>query len=146
MAEKERIENYQETEDAQKQGGEQPQWAENFGIGIWVTTTTGADFRTGAKIRGRRVQRKRRVVSQKEKNPMGRAPMTDPGCKVYHDIGRDLMTKERPLAKNMPLLSEFTRYGDGASPQIDGQRSKMLYNLPLSGWVDYFTNNLGVGE
>ena len=108
MAEKERIENYQETEDAQKQGGEQPQWAENFGIGIWVTTTTGADFRTGAKIRGRRVQRKRRVVSQKEKNPMGRAPMTDHGGKVYQDSDWALKTNGRYLAKNMTSLSEFT--------------------------------------
>ena len=46
-------------------------------------------------------------------NPVGKAPMADPGGKVYQDSDWVLKTNEGSLAKNMPLLIQFTRYGDG---------------------------------
>ena len=74
-------------------------------------------------------------------NPKGRAPMADPGGKVYQDSGRGLKTNVRCLAKNMPLLNEFTRYGEWG---VAAKRwAVMLYNHPLSSGVDYFSNNLG---
>ena len=61
---------------------------------------------------------------------MGRAPMTDPGCKAYKDSDCDLKTNERSLAKNMPLLIEFPRYADWGT---DAERwEKMFYIHPIS--------------
>ena len=48
--------------------------------------------------------------------------MTDPGCKVYQDSGWDLRKLGASLAKIMHLVIEFTRYGNGESPQKGGKR------------------------
>ena len=64
------------------------------------------------------------------KNPIGREPGTDPGCKVYQDSDLALKTNERSLAKKMPVLSEFTFYVDW---EIAAKRwAKMLCNHPVS--------------
>ena len=56
--------------------------------------------------------------------------MTYPGEKAYRDSDRALKTNERPLAKNMHLLSEFSRYVDW---ETDAKRwETMLYNRPIS--------------
>ena len=71
---------------------------------------------------------------------MGENLKTDPGGRAYEDIDCDLKTNERALAKNMPLLSEYTNYGDWAT---DAARwARMLRNHPASLGVDYFVNNL----
>ena len=61
------------------------------------------------------------------------------GGKVCQASDRALMDNERSLAKNMPLLSEFTRYGIGRSRK---RRAKMLYRRPISNGVEYLINNL----
>ena len=72
----------------------------------------------------RRCRRKEMVASinGEIETPTGREPMTDPGGKVYQDSDWALKTNERSLAKNMPLLSEFTRCGEWGSQQKYGQR------------------------
>ena len=48
------------------------------------------------------------------------------------------------LAKNMPLLSEFSRYGE---LEFAAKRwAMMLYNRPVIRGVDYFINNLKVSK
>ena len=61
-------------------------------------------------------------VKWENRNPVGKAPRTDPVGKVYQDSVWvwSLKTNARYLAKNMPLLSEFRRYGDGKSHQKMG--------------------------
>ena len=112
MAERGYIGNYQETGDAQNRG-KQTKHAKHFGIGIWITTTTLAEFRTVAKSgtadSDGRTWRFRKTGNQ---NPAGRAPTTDHGGKVYHDSDFALKTIGRSLAGNMHLLIEFTRYWD----------------------------------
>ena len=74
------------------------------------------------------------------RNPVGKAQRADPGGKGYPDSDSDLKTNGRSLAKNTPLLSEFTRYGGWG---IASKRwAKMLHNRPLSRGVDYFANKL----
>ena len=70
---------------------------------------------------------------------MGRAPMTDPVGKVYQDSDWDLKTNGRSLAKNVPLRSEFTYYGDLGNAAK--RWAKMLYVHPISNGVDYFIDN-----
>ena len=43
-----------------------------------------------------------------DRNPRGRTPRADPGCKVCQYIDWALKTNGGSLAKDMPLLSEFT--------------------------------------
>ena len=49
--------------------------------------------------------------------------MADHGGKGYEDSDFDLKTKEISLARNMPLLSEFTRYGKCETAGKDGRIS-----------------------
>ena len=77
-------------------------------------------------------------------NPAGRTISEDHGCKVYKDSDWGVKTNERSLARNMPVLSEFTRYGEwGTSSK---RWANMLYNRPISRWADYFINNLKGGK
>ena len=70
---------------------------------------------------------------------MGGSLKTDPGCKAYEDRDFALKINERPVSKNMPLLSEFANYGDY---ETDAKRwVGMLYNRPVSLRIDYFVNN-----
>ena len=62
------------------------------------------------------------------RNPVGKAPMADPGGKVYKDSDCALKANGRSLAKNMPLLSEFSRYLNVESHQKDGQRCYITIN------------------
>ena len=87
-----------------------------------------------------RMKGKGSFAKGENQNPVGKAPMTDPGGKVYQDSGWALKANGGSLAKNMPLLSEFARYAEWG---IASKRwAKMLYNHPLSNGVDYFINNL----
>ena len=74
------------------------------------------------------------------RNPVGRAPRTDHGGEVYRDSDWALRPNGGTLANNMPILREFTRYGEwgGASKRW----AKVLYIRPLSRGVDYFASNL----
>ena len=56
------------------------------------------------------------------RNPGGKYLRTDPGGKVYQDIDWALKTIGGSLDNNMPLLSEFSRYGNGESQRKDGRR------------------------
>ena len=73
-------------------------------------------------------------------NPAGRKLKADPGGRAYRDSDLSLKTNERDVAKNMPLLSEFTNYGDwgaGAS-----RWARMLRGRPIRLRLDCFVNNL----
>ena len=66
----------------------------------------------------------------RNRNPIGEAPVTYHGGKVYQDSGWDLETNGRSLAKNVHLHIEFTRYGEcGIAAK---RRAVILYNRPLS--------------
>ena len=53
-------------------------------------------------------------------------------------------TNERSLARHMPLLSEFTRYGEwGAEAK---RWANMLYNRPVRSGVNYFINSIKENE
>ena len=73
--------------------------------------------------------------SQKGPNLMG-----GPGGKAFADSERDVEINERAVARQMPLLSEFSSY---SAWEIEAQRwARMLYNRPISLGVDYFINDL----
>ena len=71
---------------------------------------------------------------------MGTSPRADPGGKAYQDSEWALRTNERSVARNIPLLSEFTNYADWETDAR--RRAMMLYNRPIRMGVDYFVNNL----
>ena len=64
----------------------------------------------------------------------------DPARDVNARIDWALKTNERPLAKKMPLLGEFSGYsGWGKEAKM---WEKTLYNHPVSSVIDYFILNL----
>ena len=64
---------------------------------------------------------------------------TEHGDQAYKDSDRALKINEGAIAKNMPLLSEFSNY-DGW--ETDTTRWVMvLYNRPVSLGLDYVVSN-----
>ena len=105
---------------------------------------TGPKLRVGAKIRDRQPKEGGIFDKGESRNPAGRTPMIDHGCKVYKDSDWGLKRIERSQARNIPLLSEFTRYGEwGGSSK---RWANKLYNHPAISGADYFINNIKSAE
>ena len=94
-------------------------------------------------------QRCKKKERQKEEIIYGGWPNTfnpptsraDPVGEAYSASNWAIKTNERSVAKQMPLLSEFSSYIEWGGEE-ERRWARTLYNHPISSAIDYFVANL----